>query len=285
MNLRNLNPAQLFSLRKKVIQFLKNGNSTADAAQIFSLNVRQIEKIWAAYLAAGEDIEKLRPQACGRKKASGRLLEYSETQDIRSDLITSSPEQHGLNFHLWTRDTIIRLIEKKHGKIVPARSMTNYLKEWRLPFPLLDWRDGFSEEEYIFLKTHSKKEHATLYRLHARNIAQIEHYEMKSEYITMTTRVSFIPAEKPIDAIYAIPSKGPVRFLVVQDRNKQNRQIDFLRRLMEDTHSAKTIVILDNFHLDDGKQIKKFLSRNSNRLEVIEIPAIPQADLYNGNVP
>lgn len=279
MNLRKLNPAQLFSLRKKVIQFLKNGNSTTDAAQVFSLNVRQIEKIWSAYLAAGEDIEKLRPQACGRKKASGRLLEDSETQDIRSDLITSSPEQHGLDSHLWTRDAIIRLIDQEYGKSVSARSLTNYLKEWGLSFPLLDWREGFSEEEYISLKTRSPKEPATLYRLHARNIAQVEHYEIKPEYGTMTTRVSFIPAEKPVDAIYAVPSKGQVRFLVVQDRSKQHRQIDFLRRLMEDTHSAKTIVILDNFHLDDGKQMKKFLSRNSNRLEVIEIPAIPSADL------
>lgn len=279
MNLRKLNPAQLFSLRKKVIQFLKNGNSTVDATQVFLLNMRQVEKIWSAYLAAGEDIEKLRPKACGRKKSSGRLLEDREAQKLRSVLIASSPEQHGLNFHLWTRDTIIRLIEQEHGKSFPVRSMTNYLKEWRLSFPLLDWRDGFSEEEYIFLKTHSKKEHATLYRLHARNIAQIEHYEMKPEYGTMTTRVSFIPAEKPVDAIYAIPSKGPVRFLVVQDRSKQHRQIDFLCRLMEDTDRAKTIVILDNFHLDDGKRMKRFLARNSNRLEVIEIPAIPSADL------
>lgn len=279
MNLRKLNPAQLFSLRKKVIQFLKNGNSTTDAAQVFSLNVRQVEKIWSAYLAAGENIENLRPQACGRKKASGRLLEDSETQDIRSDLITSSPEQRGLGSHLWTRDAIIRLIEQEYGKSVPARSMTNYLKEWHLSFPLLDWLKGFSEEECTSFKMRSKKAHATLYRLHARNIAQIEHYEMKSEYVTMTTRATFIPAEKPVDAIYAIPSKGPVRFLVVQDRNKQNRQIDFLRRLMEDTHSAKTIVILDNFHLDDGKRMQQFLARNSNRLEVIEIPPIPSADL------
>ncbi len=277
IDLRKLNPAQLFSLRKKVIQFKRNGRSTVDTAQILSLNVRQVQKIWTAYLAAGEKLEKLRPKACGRKKESCRLLEDNEIQELRCALITSSPEQHGLSSHLWTRDAIIRLIEQEYGKSVPARSMTNYLKEWRLSFPQLVWRMGFSEEQYSALKIRSQKESATLYRLHARNIAQVEHYEMKSKCGAM--RVSFIPAEKPVDAIYAIPSKGAVRFLVVQDRSKQNRQMDFLRRLMEDTNSAKTIVVLDNFRLDDGKRMKQFLARNSNRLEVIEIPLTPSEDL------
>lgn len=271
INMKKLNNAQIYALRRKVVNYKQLGRSNEYIAQTIRVNPRQIQKIWSAYLKSGGDIENLRLKSCGRKKESGKLLGSDEEQNILNILIETSPNQHLLDGLLWTREAVSELIKIKYGKLIPLRSVTNYLKQWKISYPKPNANYSLTQEEYLFLQTRAKSEHATIYWLGSHNISPQEQYVM-TQSESSSWNIKHIPAQKPIDAFFAVPSKGTTRFLVVHDRNKQSRQIDFLRRLMVDTSNPKIIVILDGIYLDTGKRMQQFLNKNKERLEVI-LPA------------
>ncbi|TQI67877.1 hypothetical protein LY85_2586 [Clostridium sp. KNHs216] len=272
INMRKLNNAQIFALRKKVVKSKLSGRSNGEISRIVNVNPRQIQRIWCAYLCAGECIENLRPKPCGRKKESGKLLSPDEEQSILKTLMESTPEQHQIDSKLWTRKTVSLLIKMKYDKLVPQRSVTNYLKQWRLSYSKSHIGENYIAGEFSLLQQRAKVKHAKVYWVSVHDISQPEQYAMTNENGSNVWCIKFIPRQKATNAFFAIPSKGATRFLVVHNSSLQSKQINFLSRLMQDASDSKVIAILDNdVHLDEGKRMQGFLCNNKDKLEIISL--------------
>jgi transposase len=72
----------------------------------------------------------LRPAGRGREPGQGRLLSDEQEQLIQWAIIDKRPEQLKLDFYLWSRSAVARLIEQECGLTLSERMVKKYLKRW-----------------------------------------------------------------------------------------------------------------------------------------------------------
>jgi|SRR6476620_11414804 transposase len=99
------------AIRLRIAAFLKDKKGTQrQAADIFQVSLAAVEKIWKHYRQGGE--KDLLAKKRG-PKTSRALLNPSQVSDITTTICFSTPEVHGLPYHLWTAGAVRLLIKKK----------------------------------------------------------------------------------------------------------------------------------------------------------------------------
>jgi transposase len=103
------------AIRLRIAAFLRDRKGTQrQAADIFQVSLGAIEKIWKQYRESGA--KRLLAKKRGPKK-SRALVDRTQVRDIAGAIRSSTPEVHGLSYHLWTAGAVRRLIKKKQGKL------------------------------------------------------------------------------------------------------------------------------------------------------------------------
>jgi transposase len=103
------------AIRLRIAAFLKDKRGTQrQAADIFQVSLRAVEKIWKHYRQGGE--KSLLTKKRG-PKTSRALLTPSQVSDLTAAICSSTPEVHGLPYHLWTAGAVRLLIKKKPGQL------------------------------------------------------------------------------------------------------------------------------------------------------------------------
>jgi len=112
---RKLGAAAQEAIRLRIAAFLRDKKGTQrQAADIFQVSLGAIEKIWKQYRESGT--KSLLAKKRGPKK-SRALVNRTQIRDITSAIRSSTPEVHGLAYHLWTAAAVRLLIKKKPGKL------------------------------------------------------------------------------------------------------------------------------------------------------------------------
>ena len=103
------------AIRLRIAAFLRDRKGTQrQAADIFQVSVGAVEKIWRQYRKGGA--KSLLAKKRGSKK-SRALVDRTQVRDISGAIRSSTPEVHGLPYHLWTAGAVRLLIKKKSGKL------------------------------------------------------------------------------------------------------------------------------------------------------------------------
>ena len=103
------------AIRLRIAAFLRDRKGTQrQAADIFQVSLGAIEKIWKQYRESGA--KSLLAKKRGPKK-SRALVDRTQVRDITGAIRSSTPEVHGLSYHLWTAGAVRLLIKKKRGKL------------------------------------------------------------------------------------------------------------------------------------------------------------------------
>lgn len=100
-------------IRLRVADYLQAGKGTqGEAADIFQLSLRGVQKIWKRYKEGGRKAlkAKKRGPAQSRSRLRGRQLKEMTTL-IQKD----TPDAYGLPYFLWTAGAVRLLIKKKPG--------------------------------------------------------------------------------------------------------------------------------------------------------------------------
>src|SRR4051812_39207644 len=103
------------AIRLCIAAFLRDRKGTQrQAADIFQASLGAVEKIWRQYRESGT--KNLLAKKRGPKK-SRALIDRTQVRDITGTIRSSTPEVHGLPYHLWTAAAVRLLIKKKPGKL------------------------------------------------------------------------------------------------------------------------------------------------------------------------
>lgn len=274
--MRKLDASGKKQVRSQVVRLKGQGKTGKEIEEITGVRQNRISEIWTAYQKEGS--ASLTPQKTGRKKGDC-LLTPEEQRAIRKAIIDNAPDQLKLAGCLWTRQKISDYIKRDYGKIVPLRSVSNYLKLWGLtcqrPTKRAYAQDDvrvqtFKEQEYPAIADRAKAENADIYWGDETGVSNTANYERGFSLKGQPPVLKVETKRERVNMISAITNKGSVRFMLYKSMTQQTL-VDFMRRLVSDA-PRKVFLILDNLKVHHGKIVAAWLEKNKDKIEVFFLP-------------
>ena len=274
---RKLDGATQGHMRKLVAQAVRGGMTQTDAARTYGVSLRAVSK-WMK-LSRDGGLRALKPGKRGRRPGGGRLT-TKQASRIRTLIIGKLPDQLKLPFYLWTREAVMRLIEREYSVTVSQTTVGRYLKAWgisaqkpvcrayeRNDAAITRWLD----EDYPNLVKEAKRDKATIY--------WADEMGLRSDHISGTC---FAPVgQTPVvratgqrfgcNMISAITNRGGLAFMVFEGKFQNAVFIDFMKRLLKQA-KGKIYLIVDGHPVHRSAAAKRFVAETAKRLRLIRLP-------------
>ena len=78
----------------------------------------------------GGCVAAIKPALRGKRAGQERLLTEEQERTIQKIICDKRPEQLKMEFALWSRATVMQLIEREFGLALSVRGVGNYLSRW-----------------------------------------------------------------------------------------------------------------------------------------------------------
>ena len=276
---RKHNPETQYEIRKQVVRLRKKKISNKIVAQGLGITEQHASTIWRQYLQRGHEAIKLKKR--GRHYGEKRCLSRGQEQEVQQLIVDKTPDQLKFAFALWTRDAICLLIKQRYGIEMPLRTVTDYLKRWGFtpqkpakrayeqnPKAVQQWLDT----NYPKIAARAKQEKAEIHWGDETGV-QNDAYNAKGFAPKGKTPLVRINAKRHnINMISAITNRGKVRFMVYSETMTSKLLIKFMSRLTKDAN-RKVFLILDNLRVHHSKNIKEWLEKNKEIIELFYLPS------------
>ena len=118
----------LEALRQRAIHARELGYSVVDIAAILGVREETVSRWCVKYEEGGE--EALPGERTGRPVGSGRLLTEQEENRILELMESKLPQELNIPAALWTRAAVRELFKQVTGKLLPIRTVGEYLNRW-----------------------------------------------------------------------------------------------------------------------------------------------------------
>jgi transposase len=265
------------AVRLKVSSYLKKELGTqGQAAEIFGLSLRSVNRIWSNYKTKGSrGLVNKKRGVQGGKKINGK-----ESAEIRRLIKDKMPDQLRLPFGLWTREAVQQLILDKYGIELSRWQVGRYLKSWgytpqkpiskafeQNPAKVNVWL----EKEYPAIKKRALKENATIYfedEVGMRSDHQAgKSYAPKGE----TPVIKKTGQRFSLNMVSAISNKGHVEFMILDGTFNGSVFLEFLARLIK-YKQQKIFLVVDGHTAHKTKTVKAWLEENKSRIELFFLP-------------
>ena len=275
---RRLSDDVLEALRLRALRACERGFTQADVADILGVATETVCRWWVAYSAGG--LEAIPHERTGRPPGSGAALSDDHATRIRRLLDTTTPDDQGLTFPLWSRRAIGELIRKECGVVLAVRTVGEYLRRWGYtakkparharrqdPEEVRQWL----EHTYPALKARARKAHAKIHWCDETGIVA-DHcsgygYARKGQRATMEVPDPHIG----INMVSSISNEGALRFMTYPGTMTGERFVAFLGRLLRST-TGKIFLIVDRLKVHQSGAVKEWVAAHADRLEVFELP-------------
>lgn len=265
------------SIRKKVVSYLKKGLGTQkQAAEIFELNIRSVNRIWVNYKAIGikSTVSKKRGVQ-GGKKINGK-----QAFEVRELIKEKMPDQLKLAFGLWTREAVQQLILNRYQIELSRWQVGRYLKSWGYT-PQKPISKAFEQKpedvqkwlttEYPAIKERAAQEGAIIYFGDETGMRS-DHQAGRSYAPAGETPVIKRTGQRfSLNMISAISNRGHLQFMIIDGSFNGEIFIDFLRQMIKYSRQ-KIMFITDGHPAHKTKKLKMWLEENKNKIEVLFLP-------------
>ncbi len=128
IDLRKVGREGLKEIRRQVVRLKKMGKTGKEIEEITGVRQNRASEIWTAYQRKGE--ASLERKKYGRKPGTHMVLTREEQADIRRAIEEKRPEDFGIIGKLWTLGRTRQYIQKRYGKTVNERTLSDYMKRW-----------------------------------------------------------------------------------------------------------------------------------------------------------
>jgi transposase len=265
------------TIREQAIQYLKNKRGTqGQAAEIFGLHIRSVNRMWAKYkLGGSRNIKEKKRGVQGGKKINGK-----QSAEIRMLIKDKLPDQLKLSFGLWTREAVQQLILDRFGIELSRWQVGRYLKSWgytpqkpiskafeQKPEKVKEWL----ETEYPAIKKRAAKEDAVIYFADETGMRS-DHQAGKSYAPKGQTPVIKRTGQRfSLNMISAISNRGHLQFMILDGRFNGEVFQTFLQQMIK--YSRKKIyLVIDGHPAHKTKMLNAWLLENGTRIEVFFLP-------------
>jgi transposase len=274
----HLSPAEQELLRKKAVDMVISGMKQVQVSRLLGVSAWSVSQ-WCKQVR-----EKGKKGLNGRKRGTRTpniLLKPNQEKAIIRIICQRHPNEEGLPFTLWTREAIQQLIWKKY-RILPAlRTLTDYLKRWRMT-PKAPVTKAYEqkaeavrqwlEEEYPRIKAKAKREKALIYwqdemGLRSDHIAGRSFSPIGRTPATLKSGNRF-----SCNMISAISNSGKLYFSVFAGSFVTSVYLGFLSRLIRQNKGQKAILIIDGHPVHRGKAVQNWLKEHVKQIECFFLP-------------
>lgn len=273
---RNRTASSQAVIREQVVDYLKKGRgSQREAAEIFGLHIRSVNRIWALYRKGG--LRLIREKKRGVRE--GKKLSGKQAGEVKRLIRDKHPEQIKLSYALWTREAVRELIEHRYGVSLSRWQVGRYLKSWGYT-PQKPIRRAFEqkpeqvkrwlEAEYPAIKRKAAKEKGVIYFGDETGMRS-DHQAGRSYAPKGQTPV--IPSTGKrfsLNMISAISHRGHLQFMIIERFNSLVF-LDFLKRLTRYSRQ-KVFFVTDNHPVHKSRTVQEWMERNRSKIEVFFIP-------------
>jgi len=128
IDLRKTGREGLKEIRRQVVRLKKLGKTGKEIEELTGVRQNRASEIWRAYQREGET--SLERKKYGRKPGTHMVLTPEEQMDIRKAVEEKWPEDFGITGKLWTLGRTREYIQKRWGKAVNKRTLSDYMKRW-----------------------------------------------------------------------------------------------------------------------------------------------------------
>jgi len=262
--------------RFRIVDYLKNKRGTQkQAAEIFSVTERAVNKIWNKYKTEGK--RSLVNKKRGVK--GGMKINGKQAAEVRNLIKDKLPDQLKLPYGLWTREAVQQLIEHRYGITLSVKQVGRYLKLWGYT-PQKPIRKAFEqkpeqvkqwlEKEYPAIKKQALKQNGIIYFGDETGMRS-DHQAGRSYAPKGQTPVVKSTGQRfSLNMISAISNKGHLQFMII-DKFNGDVFIDFLKRMIRYS-KQKVFFITDGHPAHKTRKLKEWLAENETRIEVFFIP-------------
>ncbi len=263
--------------RLRLVFFLNKKQGTQkDAATIFGITERSVNKIWNKYKTEGRrSLYSKKRGVQGGKKINGK-----QAAEVRQLVKDKMPDQLKLSFGLWTREAVQQLILNKYSIELSRWQVGRYLKSWGYT-PQKPITKAFEQnpervkawlkKEYPAIKKRAAKENATIYFEDEAGMRS-DHQAGKSYAPKGETPVIKKTGQRfSLNMISAISNKGHVEFMILDGTFNGGVFLEFLVRLIK-YKQQKIFLVVDGHSAHKTKAIKAWLEENNHRIELFFLP-------------
>ena len=128
IDLRKVGREGLKEIRRQVVRLKKMGKTGKEIEELTGVRQNRASEIWTAYQREGES--SLERKKYGRKPGTHMVLTQEEQADVRKAIEAKRPEDFEITGKLWTLGRTGEYIQKRHGKTINARTLSDYMKRW-----------------------------------------------------------------------------------------------------------------------------------------------------------
>ena len=263
--------------RLKVCAYLKKKLGTQkQAAEIFLLSIRSVNRIWATYITRGSrGVQSKKRGVQGGKKITG-----VQAAEVRRSIKEKMPDQLKLPFGLWTREAVQQLILDNYSIELSRWQVGRYLKCWGYtpqkpiskayeqdPKRVGQWLD----KEYPAIKMKAKKQNAVIYFEDEVGMRS-DHQAGKSYAPKGKTPIIKKTGQRfSLNMVSAISNKGHVEFMILDGTFNGGVFIDFLIRLIKHKQ-YKIFLVVDGHSAHKTKLVKAWLEEHKDKIELFFLP-------------
>ena len=276
---RKHSPQTQYEIRKQVVRLRKQRLPNKVVADGVGISVWGASRIWQSYKKGGSKAIKLGQR--GRRQGEQRTLSSDQESDIQRALIDKTPDQMKLPFALWTRDAVKLLVKQQYGIEMPIRTVGEYLKRWGFT-PQKPVKRAYEqnsqavnrwlETDYPAIASRAKTEKAEIHWGDETGVQTGANYVRGFAPRGEKPVIRIVAKKSHVSMISAITNQGKLRFMMYRDAMNSELLIRFMTRLTKDAGS-KVFLILDNLRVHHGKNVKQWLEKHKERIEVFYLPS------------
>lgn len=284
-NAVHLSPEEQYQIRKSIIRLSKKGTSNEEIAEILDVSLRHVQNTKKSYEDGG--IAGIKPKKRGRRKGEKRTLTPEQERETQQIIVDKNPDQLRLPGCMWTRNNIRDLIREKYKIDIKLSTLGYYLQRWGFSVQRPAKRankqdekriDAWLNEEFPGISERAKSENAEIFFGDEVGVQNTANYAKGYAPVGKTPIVRVEAKKMKINMLSAISKRGKLRFVLYTDNMNANKLIDFMRRLVKDTHK-KVFFVLDNLRVHHSKKVMAWLEKHKTQIELFYLP--PYAPEYN----
>jgi transposase len=265
------------ALRYRVVNAVENGMSKSEAARVFQVSRTAVHHWTKAVDEQGA--KALKAKKRGRRHSS-RLAPHQAATTVRL-LTQKCPDQLGLPFALWTRESVGQLLEQRYGVSVSVWTVGRYLKRWGLT-PQKPLRRAY-EQDPKAVKQWLEVDYPAIVKLAKQEGAQI-HWgdEMGLRADDQTGRSYGKRGQTPVvpgtgqrfgcNLISTLTNHGTLYFKLFSQNFNGEVMLDFLRRLIRQI-PQKVFLIVDKHPVHLSAKVNRWLEQHAERIRMFLLPS------------
>jgi transposase len=280
---RKLDRNALEERRRTIIRMKESGASENEILAATGCSRQVIYKLWNQWRECPQkhrEEKVIKVKAAGTKHGERRKLAPKQETAIQNIIKDKYPDQLKMQFALWTREAVMKLIAQKFGITVSIRAAGDYLKRWgftpqkpakrayeRDPEKVGEWL----KNTYPAIKKKAKRAGAEIYWC---DEAAVKTADVRGRGYAPKGRTPVVERTAKKDGvgmISAITNQGKVLWKLFDGSITAERVLEFAKRLVKN-RKRKIYLILDNYRAHRGKLLTDWARSNRKKIELYYLP-------------